>query len=102
MLDPDDEALIQEILPVLELDHQYTRLVEAWNHDLVTQIRRCGRAAGNRLGYTIRTLTSDPERRDDRRVAVWVVVISSNPDDEGLIRERGELLISETLNQLLG
>jgi hypothetical protein len=60
MRDPDDEALIQEILPVLDLDHQYTRLVEEWNHELVAQIRRCGRQAGQRLGYKIRTLTSDP------------------------------------------
>jgi site-specific recombinase len=102
MLDPADEAPVQEILPVLELDHQYTRLVEAWNHELVTQIRRCGREAGKRLGYKIRTLTSDPEQRVDGRVAVWVVVIRSNPDDKDRIRERGELLISETLNQLLG
>ncbi len=28
MHDPADEALNQEILPVLDLDHQYTRLVE--------------------------------------------------------------------------
>ena len=102
MHDPEDEALIQEILPVLDLDHQYTRLVEEWNHELVAQIRRCGRQAGKRLGYKIRTLTSDPERRDDRRVAVWVVVIDSNPDDEHRIRERSELLINQTLNELLG
>ena len=93
---------ISEILPVLDLDHQYTRLVEASNHHLVAQIRRCGRTAGKRLGFKIRTLTSDPQQRDDRRVAVWVVVTSSNPDDEDRIRERSELLISETLNQLLG
>lgn len=102
MHDLADEALIQEIVPVLDLDHQYTRLVEAWNHELITQIRRCGREAGKRLGYKIRTLTSDPQRRDDRRVAVWVVVISSNPDDEDRIRDRRDLLISQTLNQLLG
>jgi hypothetical protein len=77
-------------------------LVEAWNDDLVAQIRRCGRTAGKRLGYKIRTLTSDPRQRDDRRIAVWVVVTSSNPDDEDRIRQRSDLLISQTLNQLLG
>jgi len=87
---------------VLDLDHQYTRLVEAWKHDFVAQIRRCGRQAGKRLGYKIPTLTSDPEHRDDGRLMVWVVVIDSTPDDEDRIRERSELLISETLNQLLG
>src|SRR3954453_16878536 len=99
---PEDEALIQEILPVLEVDHQYTRLVEAWNHELVAQIRRCGRQAGKRLGYKIRTFASDPDRRDDRRIAGWVIVTDSNPDDEDRVRERSELLISETLNQLSG
>lgn len=50
---------------MLDVDHQYTRLVEEWNHELVAQIRRCGREAGKRMGYKIRTLTSDPQRRDD-------------------------------------
>jgi len=64
--------------------------------------RRCGREAGKRRGYKIRTLTSDPQQRDDRRIAVWVVVTRSNLDDEDRIRERSELLIIETLNQRLG
>ena len=102
MHDPDDEALIQEILPVLEVDHQYTRLVEAWNDELVAQIRRCGRVAGKRLGYKIRTFASDPDRRDDQRIAVWVIVTDSNPDEEDRIRKRSDLLISHTFNQLLG
>lgn len=102
MPDPDDEELIQQILPVLDLDHQYSRLVEAWNQDLISQIRRCGRAAGKRLGYKIRTFATGPERREDRRVAVWVIVTDSNPEDEQRIRERGELLIDQTLTRFLG
>jgi hypothetical protein len=70
------------------------------DQDRVAQIRRCGRAAGRRLGYKIRTFATDPEDRDDGRVAVWVVVTASNPDDDERIRERGDLLIRETLNQL--
>ena len=69
MHDSDDEALIQEILPVLDLDHQYTRLVEAWNHDRVAQIRRCGRAAGKRLG--VRSERSRPTRRAAKTDALW-------------------------------
>jgi hypothetical protein len=53
-------------------------------------------------GYKIRTLASDPQRRDDRRIAVWVLVITANPVDQERICERGDLLISQTLNQLLG
>ena len=81
------------MLAGLEFDHQYTRQVEAWNHDLVAQIRRCGRAAGRRLGYKTRTFASDPHDRDDRRIVVWAVVTGSNPHDEDRIHERGELLI---------
>jgi DNA-binding IclR family transcriptional regulator len=92
---------LQQIQPFLELDHQYTRHVEAWNDDLAAQIRRCGRAAGSRLGYKIRTVASDPRDRDDRRIVVWVVVTASNPDDEDRIHQRGELLVQETLNKLL-
>jgi hypothetical protein len=98
MHDPDDEALIEQILPVLDLDHQYTRLVEAWNQDRVAQIRRCGRSAGRRLGYKIRTFATDPQSREDGHVAVWVVVTSSNPADDERIRERGDLLMREALN----
>ena len=60
MHDPDDEALIQQILPVLDLDHQYTRLVEAWNHELGAQIRRCGRQAGNNWATRSRPWPATP------------------------------------------
>jgi hypothetical protein len=82
MDDQEDEALIREILPVLEVDHQYARLVEA-ELRARAQIRRCGRTAGKRLGYKIRTFASDPDRRGDQRRALWVLVISSNLDDPG-------------------
>jgi len=42
MFDETDEPLIQEISPVIEIDHQYVRTVDGWNQDLVEQIRRCG------------------------------------------------------------
>jgi hypothetical protein len=75
---------------------------KAWNDDLIAQIRRCGRAAGRRLEYKVRTFAREPRDRDDRRIVVWVVVTASNPDDEGRIHQRGELLVQETLNKLLG
>lgn len=95
MYDETDEELIQRILPVLEIDHQYVHHVEAWNQDLIAQIRRCGRAAARRLGYSVRTFQSDPDKRDDGRVVVIVVVTRSTPDEEERIRERGDLLMRE-------
>jgi hypothetical protein len=102
MFDATDEELIQRILPVLEIDHQYARQVEAWDKDLISQVRRCSRAAARRLGYGVRTFQSDPDTRGDGRVVVIVVVTRSTPDEEERIRERGDLLIGATMNHLLG
>ncbi len=96
-----DEALVAEILPVLEIDHQYVRIVEGYNEELAAQIRRCGRTAGRRLGYKVRTSVSDPEERQDGRRAVCVVVTESTDEDETRVSDRFELLITETLTRLL-
>jgi hypothetical protein len=68
MYDATDEELIQRILPVLEIDHQYARHVGAWDQDLIAQVRRCGRTAARRLGYGVRTFQSDPDNQEDGRV----------------------------------
>jgi len=102
MYDETDEELIQRILPVLEIDHQYVRHVEAWNQDLIAQIRRCGRAAARHLGYGVRTFQSDPSKRKDGRVVVIIAVTRSTPGEEERIRERSDLLMRDTLNRLLG
>lgn len=91
MRDQRHEALIQEILSVLDLDHQYTCLVEAWSQDRIPQSHHCGRTSDKRLGVKIRTFATHPER-DDGRIAVWVVVTAAYPADEEGIRERGDLL----------
>jgi hypothetical protein len=91
----DDEAMAVEIATMLEIDHQYVRSVEAWNDDLVAQIRRCGRAAGRRLGYRVRTFATSRDERDDRRRTVCVVVMASNTEDEERIRERSMLLLEQ-------
>jgi hypothetical protein len=74
MYDATDEELIQRILPVLEIDHQYARQVEAWDQDLISQVRRCGRATARRWGYGVRTFQCDPDNRGDGRVVVIVEV----------------------------
>ena len=101
MCDETDEELIQRILPVLEIDHQYARRVEAWDRDLIAQICRCGRAAARRLGYGVRTFQSDPDKREDGRVVVVVAVTRSTPDEEERIRERSHLLMREAWNHPL-
>ena len=97
--DADDELVIAEIMPVLEIDHQYVRTVESYNDDLAAQIRRCGRVAGRRLGYKVRTFVSDSHGEGRRTVSV--VVTESTEQDEKRVRERSELLMDETLTRLL-
>lgn len=100
--DIDDEALIAELMPALEIDHQYVRTVDGWNDDLTAQIRRCGRAAARRLGYKVRTFATDPGDREDGRRLVLIAVTSSTPADEARIDERSQLLIEEALRRALG
>ena len=97
--DEDDELLIAEIMPVLEIDHQYVRTVESYNDDLAAQIRRCGRVAARRLGYKVRTFLSEPHNEGRRTVSV--VVTESTEQDEKRVRERSQLLMDETLTRLL-
>jgi hypothetical protein len=98
----DDEELVAEIMPVLEIDHQYVRTVDGYDEHLAAQIRRCGRTAGRRLGYRVRTFASDPQQREDGRRSVVVVVTESTDQDETRVRERSELLMAETLTRMLG
>jgi hypothetical protein len=98
----EDEALIAEIMPVLEIDHQYVRTVDGWNDDLTAQIRRCGRAAARRLGYKVRTFATDPREREDHRRLILIAVTASTPADEARIDERSQLLIELALGRALG
>jgi hypothetical protein len=97
----DDELLVAEIMPVLEIDHEYVRTIEGYSEELAAQIRRCGRTAARRLGYKVRTFASQPEQRQGGRRTVCVVVTESTEQDETRVRERSELLVTETLTRLL-
>jgi len=55
-----------------------------------------------RIGYKVRTSVSDPEQRLDGRREVCVVVTESTDQDDSRVRERSDLLITETLSRLLG
>ena len=97
-----DEEFVAEIMPVLEIDHQYVRTVEGYDEDLAAQIRRCGRTAARRLGFKVRTFVSDPEQQEDGRRSVCVIVTESTSQDETRVRERSELLVADTLTRMLG
>lgn len=95
-----DQELIQQMLPILEIDHQYVRHFEPWETELIAQVRRCGRAAARQLGYGVRTHQSDAARRDDGRVVVIVLITRSTPTEEARIRERDDLLMQEAWRRL--
>ena len=99
---PEDEALIREILPVLDLDHQYTPSgwrVESRPRRPDPPVRPHGRQATGLQDPNPDQRPAAARRPTDRGM---VVVTSSNPDDEDRIRQRSDLLISQTLNHLLG
>ena len=93
----DDEELVGAIAHRLEIDHQYIEHVPENQPDRVARVRRCGREAGRRLGWTVRTFQTDPSERDDRHVLAHVVVMVSTPEDDERLRERGKLLVREAM-----
>lgn len=88
-----DEQLQDEILRALEIDHQYVAYFEAAQTEQIALVRSLGRKAGRHLGWKIRTSQSTHSTRAGQMVSVVVIVISSTPDEEERLRERGELLI---------
>ena len=80
-MDDGDELLTGAIAMQLEVDHQYVRHCDEWDAATITQVRRCERTAGRRLGWKVRTFQSDPDLREDRKVVVVVLVVESTDED---------------------
>jgi hypothetical protein len=91
MAGPDELTLA--IARVLEVDWQYSELVEAWNTDRVAEVRAAGRHTGRLLGYKILTRQSTPRPEDGRIVVAVVVREPPNAADAERMRERAKLLI---------
>jgi hypothetical protein len=98
MLPEDDEALILEMMQVLDLDSQWTSHVEGWDQEEIKRIRSCGRKAGKRLGRPVRTFATDPEKRKDGQSIIWVVTEPSEEDRERL-EERARVLMDEIFKE---
>lgn len=87
------EELYGDILRALEIDHQYVTHVEPGESERIALLRSLGRKAGRHLGWKVRTVQSDPRRREDRKVVVIVAVVESSPEERARIHERGDLLL---------
>lgn len=94
-MDHHDEALLNEIMRELEIDHQYMRFFLPQDSDDIARVRRLGRKAGRTLGWKIRTMQTNPAARDDGKVVVLVTVIESTPEEEKRMNERTSLIVSQ-------
>jgi hypothetical protein len=89
----DDDELVAAMMRPLEIDFQVTDHFEEWDTEGIAQFRRCGRRAIRKLGYKAHTFQTDPAKRDDRRVIVYVMVTNRTEDDEARLAERSWFLI---------
>jgi hypothetical protein len=94
----ETEDLIRTIMQCLEVDWQYTELVDACDAERIEMIRAAGRTAGRRLGYKILTRQARPGEREDGRVMVIVVVHDGpDPQDRARMEQRARILIENAL-----
>lgn len=98
-MDDAHEALVDEITRALEVDHQHTVTLPAWETERIDAVRKAGRAAARRLGWKVRTLAVD---LDDGSTNVHVVVTESTPEDEARAADRRLLLMREAIERLPG
>ncbi|GAB1813782.1 hypothetical protein [Mycobacterium sp. MUNTM1] len=100
MAQPTDE-LTSEIMRALEIDRQWVRDFDPDDVDGISRARTAGRRAGRALKLKVATVQSDPARRKDRRVAVWVVVNQdeTDPEEERRLSERAALLIRHAFDE---
>lgn len=97
------EELIESIMRVLEIDFQATDVFYPDQTEQIARFRSCGRKAGRRLGWKVRTFQSNPAARSDDRVVVMVVPVAEElpADEQERLRERGDLLIRHAFSKML-
>jgi hypothetical protein len=79
----------------LEIDGQFVAHFDTDGAAGIAAVRAAGRRAGRLLGLNVRTVHSDPNKRDDNRVVVIVAVTGGmSGEDAARLTERGEMLIS--------
>ncbi len=98
MAEPDELTL--RIARHLEIDHQYSERVEAWDAELISDIRSAGRRAGRLLSWKIMTHQTSPD--NEGRVLVIVAVREwPSEEDHQRMLARGALLMNEVVKKLL-
>ena len=88
------DELTRTIARHLEVDHQYSIRVEAWDTERIAGLRSAGRKAGRLLGWKIQTLQLEPD--DENRVLVFVVVREwPSQEERERLGERAALLMEQ-------
>lgn len=90
----DSPRLTDQLVDLLTREHSVTyRLNPEIPEARVAQVRSCGRAAGRRIGRSVRTYTSKPEQRGDARlVSIWLNDLTEEEirrDQQRAMREYG-------------
>ncbi len=77
----EDDELLAEILPILEIDLHVVRYFEPSDLDGITRFRRVGRRAVRHLGHRPIIRQSDPAPHGDEEVRVVVGVFADAAPD---------------------
>lgn len=96
--EPDE--LTRVIADHLQADDQYVEHVDPSNLERIAALRSAGRKAGRLLGWKVRTFQTDPDRRVDGKVVVWVVVEESTPLRDQLREVQGRRKMRQALSNL--
>lgn len=81
-----DRLVFDRIVAALRSTGQYGCDCREADREEIAKVRALGRRAGRSLGWKVRTVVSDPARRE---AAGFVAVIESSPLHEELMRVRG-------------
>lgn len=93
----NDDALVADLKQALEIDYHAVKTFAEWDTEAIAQYRKCGRRAARELGLKVITRQSDPNKRDDRLVNVWVAATDPPAADLERLKERGDLLLNNFL-----
>lgn len=91
--DPPFDELVSTIARHLEIDHGYTAILPPEPAEAIARVRAAGRKAGRVLGLSVFTCQTDPARREDGQVVVWVTLRNPPPEDDERMQARFDLVL---------
>jgi hypothetical protein len=96
-----DRLLLDRMVALLRKEGECRAVFDEDDTDGVEKFRALGRRAGRQLKWKIRTHATDPSRRDDRRIVVYVLVTEESPLRDQLTQVRMRKAMT-LLNDVIG